>query len=76
MKRMNLRDVPDEVYDVLASAADANRQSLNTFVVARLAELAQVLRVAEYVAAYPPPRGTGIGLEDAVAAVRDVREAS
>lgn len=29
MKRMNLRDVPDEVYGALAEAAEANRQSLS-----------------------------------------------
>jgi len=76
MKRMNLRDVPDDVYAALASAAGDNRQSLSAFVVDRLVEVAQAVRVADYVSAYPSPRGTGVTTDDAVAAVREVREAS
>ncbi len=76
MKRMNLRNVPDDVYAALASAAEDHRQSLSAFVVERLAEVAQAVRVADHVSAYPPPRGTGVTTEDAVAAVREVREAS
>jgi hypothetical protein len=76
MKRMNLRDVPDEVYAALTQAALANRQSLNAFVVDRLIEVAQVARLADYVASYAPPQGTGLTLDDAAAAVRGVREAS
>jgi len=34
------------------------------------------LRMADYVASYEPPRGTGLTVDDAVAAVREVREAS
>lgn len=74
--RINLRDVPDEVYTALTRAAHANRQSLNAFVVERLTEVAQVANVAEYVGSYEPPRGTGVTLDDAVAAVREVRETS
>jgi len=76
MKRINLRDVPDEVYAALAEAAEANRQSLNAFVVDRLSELARVISVADYVASYEAPLGTGVTLDDAAAAVREVREAS
>lgn len=76
MKRMNLRDVPDDVYAALAMAAEENRQSLNAFVVDSLAETARVVRIADYVSAYPPPQGTAVTIEDAVAAVREVREAS
>jgi uncharacterized protein (DUF1778 family) len=76
MKRMNLRDVPDDVYAALAEAAKANRQSLSSFVVDRLSELAQVTRLEDYVASYQPPQGSGITLDDAAAAVREVREAS
>ncbi|XAS75179.1 hypothetical protein V3G39_10920 [Dermatophilaceae bacterium Sec6.4] len=76
MKRMNLRDVPDDVYSALVTAAGDRRQSLSAFVVDRLAEVAQTTRVADYVATYPAPRGTGITTDDAVAAVRGVREAS
>lgn len=76
MKRMNLRDVPDDVYAVLVEAAEANRQSLSAFVVDRLTEVARVARLGAYVASYPAPAGSGISLGDAVAAVRDVREAS
>lgn len=76
MKRMNLRDVPDDVYKTLASAAEGNRQSLNSFVLDRLAEVARAARVADYVSSYPAPKGTGVTVEDAVAAVRDVRTAS
>ncbi|HST49698.1 hypothetical protein [Jatrophihabitans sp.] len=76
MKRMNLRDVPDDVYDVLAAAAAARRQSLNAFVVDQLSEAARVARLADYLAEYPAATGSAVTLEDAVAAVREVREAS
>lgn len=76
MKRMNLRNVPEDVYDALVAAAEADRQSLSSFVVDRLVEVARVVRVADYVSSYPVPRGTGVTAEDAVAAVREVREAS
>jgi hypothetical protein len=76
MKRMNLRDVPEDVYAVLAQAAEQNRQSLTSYVVERLSEVAQVIGVAGYVDSYLPPRRTGVSLEDADAAVREVREAS
>jgi len=42
----------------------------------RLAEVAQVLTIADYLDAYEPPAGTGVTFDDAVAAVRHVREAS
>ncbi|OLT43065.1 hypothetical protein BJF85_02935 [Saccharomonospora sp. CUA-673] len=73
---MNLRDVPDDVYAALADAAAANRQSLSAFVVDRLAEIAEVTRLDAYVDSYQPPRGSGLTIDDATAAVRDVREAS
>ncbi len=73
---MNVRDVPDDVYTALAEAAEANRQSLSAFVVDRLSEAAQVTRLVDYVASYPPPRGSGVSLEDAAVAVREVREGS
>lgn len=76
MKRMNLRDVPDDVYAALAEAAEANRQSLSAFVVERLTEAAEVARLDAYVARYPAPAGSGVSIEDATAAVREVREAS
>ncbi len=76
MKRMNLRDVPEDVYDALVAAAEDNRQSLSSFVGDRLVEVARAVRVAEYVSTYPVPRETGVTAEDAVAAVREVREAS
>ena len=76
MKRMNLRDVPEEVYDALVAAAEDSRQSLSSFVVDRLVEVARSVRVAEYVSTYPTPSGTGVTADDAVAAVREVREAS
>lgn len=76
MKRMNLRDVPDDVYLVLAQAAEQDRQSLSAYVVDRLTEVVQVLGVADYVDSYVPPRRTGISLDAAVKAVREVREAS
>lgn len=76
MKRMNLRDVPDDVYAALAGAAEANRQSLSAFVVERLTEVAQVTKLDAYITSYRPPEGSGVTIEDAAAAVRDVREAS
>jgi len=66
---MNLRDVPDDVYAALADAAAANRQSLSTFVVDRLTEVAQVTKLTEYVASYPPAQESGITLEDAEASI-------
>lgn len=76
MKRMNLRDVPDDVYAALAEAAAANRQSLSAYVVDRLAEAAQVARFGAYLSEYRPSGDGNVTLEDAVAAVREVREAS
>lgn len=76
MKRMNLRDVPEDVYDALVAAAEDSRQSLSSFVVDRLVEIARSVRVADYVSTYPAPSGTGVTADDAVAAVREVREAS
>lgn len=74
MKRMNLRDVPDEVYATLAEAATAKRQSLNAFVVDVLTETASVISIGDYVHGYQPPSGTGVSLEDVVAAVRAGRD--
>jgi len=76
MRRMNLRDVPDEVYAALVAAASVNRQSLNAYVVDRLSEVAEVARLSDYLSSYQPPPGTLVTLEDAAAAVREVREAS
>lgn len=76
MRRMNLRDVPEEVYAALADAAEANRQSLSKFVVERLTEVAQTVQLGDYLASYAPPPATGISVDAAVAAVREVREAS
>jgi hypothetical protein len=76
MRRMNLRDVPDDVYRTLAEAAAADGRSLNAFVVERLAEAARVARLNRYVASYRPPAGTGVTVDEAVAAVRETREAS
>jgi len=76
MKRMNLRDVPDDIYSVLVQAAEHSRQSLSAYVVQRLSELVRILGVADYVDSYVPPPRTGVSLEDAVNAVREVREAS
>ncbi len=76
MKRMNLRDVPDDVYAALARAAASHRQSLSSFVVERLTEVAQVTGLDDYVASYQPPVRTGVSLEDTSAAVREIREAS
>jgi hypothetical protein len=70
---MNLRDVPDEVYTALAQGAEASRQSLSAFVIERLAEVAQTLGIASYLASYEPPRSTGVTLDDAAAAVRATR---
>lgn len=75
MKRMNLRDVPDDVYDTLVEAAAASRQSLSAYAVDRLAEAAQVVHMGDYLAGYQPPAAS-VSLEGAVAAVREVREAS
>jgi hypothetical protein len=76
MKRMNLRDVPEDVFAALAAAAAANHQSLNAFVVDVLVDTARVISIADYVHGYRSPVGTGITLDDAVAAVRAVRESS
>ncbi|HCA85883.1 MAG TPA: hypothetical protein DEQ61_10525 [Streptomyces sp.] len=69
MKRINLRDVPDETYKRLVDCAEANRQSLNAFVVDRLEEVTKTANLTAYLALYEPPAGTGISVEDAVAAL-------
>ena len=76
MKRMNLREVPDDVYADLVEAAEARRQSLNAYVVERLSEVARAARVVDYLATYAKPGRTRISLEEAADAVREVREAS
>lgn len=76
MKRMNLRDVPDDVYAALSAAAATNRQSLSAYVVDRLTEAAQIARIGDYLAEYEPVNVCGVSLDDAAAAVREVREAS
>ncbi len=68
--------MPDDVYAALAGAAEANRQSLSAFVVERLTEVAQVTRLDDYIASYQPPEGSGVTIEGAAAAVREVREVS
>ena len=75
-RRMNPGDVPGDVYAALASGAAANHQSLNAFVLENLTEVAQVPDIADCLAACEPPSGTGVVLEDATAAVRQVRDAS
>ena len=76
MKRMNIRDVPDDVYTVLAQAAGEHRQSLNAFMVDRLTDLAALVALVDYLDSYQPPTGTGLSVDDAAAAVREVRDAS
>lgn len=76
MKRMNLRDVPDDIYAELVEAAAANRQSLSSFVVDRLTEVARVTRLGDYISSYTPPGRSGVSVEEATAAVREVRNAS
>lgn len=44
------------------------------YVVDRLTEVARVERIADYLGAYQPPRGSGSLLSDAATAVREVRE--
>ncbi len=75
MKRLNLRDVPDDVYQTLVDAAEASGRSLNSFVVDRLRETVELLRLPGYVDSYLPPSNTGISLEEAAAAIRAVRDA-
>ncbi|WP_322778085.1 hypothetical protein [Frankia sp. Cas4] len=60
MRRMNLRDVPDEIYTALAEGAAASHQSLNVFVVERLTEMARVTRLADYMASYEAPQTAGV----------------
>jgi hypothetical protein len=55
----DLRVVPDNVHATLAQVAEEHRQSLSAFVVDRLTEIAQVMRIGDYVASYIPPGGTG-----------------
>ncbi|MBO0887145.1 MAG: toxin-antitoxin system HicB family antitoxin [Acidimicrobiales bacterium] len=73
---MNLRGVPDEVHAALADAAAAARQSLNAYVVERLTELASAARLADYLAGYQAPTDSGVSLEEATAAVRELRKGS
>jgi hypothetical protein len=45
-------------------------------VVDRLAEAAQVARIGDYLSEYRPAEDSKVTVEDAVAAVREVRDAS
>lgn len=76
MKRMNLRDVPDEVYADLAAAAEDSRQSLNAYVVERLVEAARTSRTAEYVRSYPAPSGSTITRDDVLDALHEGRRSA
>jgi len=75
MKRLNLRDVPDDVYEALVAAAEASGRSLNSFVVDRLRKTVELLRLPGYVDSYLPPSNTSISLEEAAAAIRAARDA-
>lgn len=76
MRRMNLRDVPEDVYRALAQSAADNRQSLNAYVVEQLTEVVRMQGVAGYLDSYAPPRRTNVTFEEAVQAVREVRSTS
>ncbi|WP_198671769.1 hypothetical protein [Desertihabitans aurantiacus] len=76
MKQLDVHDVPDDVYAALVAAAEDSRQSLNAFVVERLTEAARIARLTDHIARYPAPTGTGVTADDAVAALREIREAS
>lgn len=73
MKRMNLRDVPDDVYTDLATAAEGSRQSLNAYVVERLVEVARTSGTADYVRSYPAPSGSTVTRDDVLEALREGR---
>lgn len=68
--------VPDDVYTTLAEAAATRGQSLSAYVVAQLTEIADAAGIGDHLAAYEAPRDSGVTMEDAVAAVRAVRDAS
>ena len=72
MRRMNLRDVPDDVYAALAAAAAARRQSLNAYVLDRLTEAAEVASIRAHLDAYEPPDVT-FTTEEIVAAIHEGR---
>lgn len=74
MKRMNLRDVPEDVYEVLTRRAQLRRQSLNAYVVERLSDEARRPSMADYVLAYDPPVTSGGVPTDAVEALREARD--
>ena len=76
MKRMNLRDVPDDVYAHLAEAAEARRQSLSAFVVDQLTDVVKMMDAADYLDGYLPPPESTISAEQATDAVVAVRQAS
>jgi hypothetical protein len=76
MKRMNLRDVPDDVYEALVAGAESRRQSLSAFVVEQLTDIARMMKTADYLSGYVPPGSTGITVGDAVDAISAVRQAS
>lgn len=73
MTRMNLRDVPDDVYADLAVAAKESRQSLNAYVVERLVEAARLSRASDYVRAYAAPCGSTVTRDDVLEALREGR---
>jgi hypothetical protein len=75
---MNLRDVSDQMTCTSPSCKRRRRIASRStpFLVDRLIEVAQVVRLADYVAAYSPLQETGLTLDDAAAAVREVRTTS
>lgn len=50
-----MRSVPEDVYEALAEAAEANHQTLNAYVIDRLADAARVAAFESY-----PPPGDGL----------------
>jgi plasmid stability protein len=77
MPLIQIRDVPEEVRDELARRAAASGKSMQSYLLAELAKLAERPSMAEIVArAQDRARATGstVTSQDAVAAVRAERD--
>lgn len=72
MRRMNLRDVPEDVYETLVAAAAAKRQSLNAYVLDRLTDVARMASIRAHLDAYQPP-DVRLTTEEIVAAIHEGR---
>ncbi|MBE1457494.1 hypothetical protein H4W79_001708 [Nocardiopsis terrae] len=72
MAAIQIKDVPDEVRDILAAEAKRSGKSLQAYLIGVLEREARFARNREIVAQTPLP-GANLGMDEIVAAVREAR---